>query len=233
MNDGTKRAFHKRLRLGAGAFGGLIACMLSLGLWSACAKNDHAGPVTPAQRLKLTRQVFDLCRLRESYRGATDDRSTSAVEYRRLTAELEAAAGKLKPLGAICPEADLQAFDFARTAPGRCRLSFLFRTKGPTDRPYSLMAHAFVDPAHEKHLTPQRDPNNISEIWAFHLSQPETNQWKPGDLCYYAHEFDGHSIPYRIVVRLYWYEYGETYGQRLDLGWFAEIASQSASGKSP
>ncbi len=133
-------------------------------------------------------------------------------------------------LGALCPEADLLAFDFRRIGEDRYRVDYLFQVNRPLNFDCLITLYGVVDENHLELLSEQRKQlGKRSEEWSFR-PQPPTGDWRAGEHVLISSEIEARPIPYKMQTILYDRDNRRPHGDQVHLGWRADPGEPAAGG---
>jgi hypothetical protein len=126
------------------------------------------------------------------------------------------------PLGQICKEADLVAFDYSQIGENRYRVDCLFRVNQPIDTDCRITLIGVVDENHRALLSKKRrEKGKKSEKWAFRPF-PGTKDWPAGKYVLVSDVIEAQPIPYEMYIHLIDRAKRKAHGERIYLGWRAD-----------
>ena len=116
--------------------------------------------------IRRTDSLIDLYRLK----GDCDNLPAAQEAFKQKASEL---FEKTAPLGIICEEADLVAFDYRQIGENQYRVDYLFRVSRPFEHDCLIGLYGVVDENHRDLLSEERKKlGKRSEEWTFRPSPP-------------------------------------------------------------
>jgi len=133
----------------------------------------------------------------------------------------------VEPLGQICPEAELVAFDYRKIGDNQYRIDYLFRVLAPLEADYTIFLYGVVD-ENNRHLLSEsrRRRGKKSEAWSSG-PDPSTRDWSEGEYVFISNVIEAQPIPYNMYTILYDREGRCAHGQRVDLGWRVNLGEST------
>jgi hypothetical protein len=125
-----------------------------------------------------------------------------------------------KPLGCICPEADLIAFDYKKVGDNQYRIDYLFQVKQAVDKDYLISLRGVVDDSNLDRLSKKRRETGAkSEVWTFE-PDPATSRWPVGEYVLVTKLIRAQPIPYKMYTSIHDIAKKDgPEGKELALGW--------------
>ena len=121
---------------------------------------------------------------------------------------------------------DLLAVDLRVIGPDKARIYFLLRPNVQLTSGYKIGVNAYVDKSHVKYLSADADVENLCELFVV-WPTPPTTEWAPGEEILITKETNLKGIiPYNVFVGFYADEPPHRLGDRLDLGWYADLGEE-------
>ena len=133
----------------------------------------------------------------------------------------------VEPIGQVCPEADLIAFDYKKMGSDKYRADFLFKVNQSFSQDYKIGLYGVVDKSNSDFISEGRKKlGKMSEAWTFH-PMPPTSQWTEGEYILISNWFNAKPIPYKMHLVLFDPEKtGSLYGERINLGWRVDLGER-------
>ncbi len=166
-------------------------------------------------RIRQADHLIDLYRLE----GDCQNIPAARNAFKKKAAELL----KEHPLlGAICPEADLVAFDYNQIGVNRYRVDCLFRVNRPIETDCLITLVGIADENHREFISKKRrEQGKKSERWSF-PPFPPTGDWHSGGFVLISEEVEAQPIPYEMYIHLSDRKNRKAHGKRVYLGWQAD-----------
>ncbi|MFH1037859.1 MAG: hypothetical protein V1789_04210 [PVC group bacterium] len=165
--------------------------------------------------IRRTNSLIDLYRLK----GDCENLPAAQEAFKRKASEL---LEKTAPLGIICEEADLVAFDYRQIGENQYRVDYLFHVNRPLEHDCLIALYGVVDENHRDLLSEERKKlGKRSEEWTFR-PYPPTRAWPEGECVLVSDEIEAQPIPYNMHTILYDRENQRQHGDQVALGWRAD-----------
>lgn len=168
-------------------------------------------------RIRDTENPFELAAMRKEYlrRGGRSEDIMVPLEDK-----WQEVTEKLNPIGSICAEVDVVAYDYRKIIEDVYRLSILFKATGELDEIYRVYIHGYVDKSNINALPSSRRRYGFDN-WSFE-PLPPTSVWDAGKYIVASTEFAAQSFPY--LMKIGFYRSGEgSYGDGVEFGWVGAL----------
>lgn len=170
----------------------------------------------------LLRCINDVDTLIDLYRleGDCDNLPVAQKAFKEKSIRL---LEKTVPLGKICDEADLIAFDYRMIGENRYRIDYIFRINRFLDRDCLVTLYGVVDENHRDLISRDRkQQGKTSEAWSFQ-PHPPTRSWPKGECVLVSAGIEAQAIPYNMLTILFDQETRRQHGNQVHLGWRADL----------